>query len=178
MSLAQRYAQGSLAAAGSQEAGEALAAQIEQFVATVASSKPLQVAISHPALKDERASLVQAVAKKLDLGETAQRLLALLVRRNRMGQLTAIARSMAELTDDRAGRLRAKVTSAMPMPQEQLRELQDALAQRLGQPVQAQVRVDPTLIGGMVVEVGHLTFDNSLKNQLSLMADQLGARAH
>ncbi len=176
--LADRYAQGAMAAAGSQEAGETLVADLEKFALCAQHNAQLAVALSHPALRDERAQVVTQVAQALALGDTAHKVLGLLVRRNRMRLLNQIVTAMSALADARAGRLRAHVVSAMAMEPEQLRALQDALSQRLGQPVLAQMRVDPSLIGGMVCEVGSLTFDNSLKNQLSMMADQLGARAH
>lgn len=176
--LADRYARGAMAAAGSQEAGELLVTDLEKFVQCALDHAPLAVALRHPGLRPERPRVVAAVAQVLGLSDVATRVLGLLVQRRRMAHLSAIVESMRALADQRAGRLRAHIVSAMALAPEQLRSLQEALSKRLGQPVQAQVCVDASLIGGMVCEVGSLTFDNSLKNQLSMMADQLGARAH
>jgi len=176
--LAQRYAQGALAAAGSAEAGEALVADLENFVRCMEGNAKLATALTHPGLKEQRAQVVQRVGEALQLQPITHKVLGLLVHRNRITSLAAITSCMRELTDARAGRLRAQIVSAMPMTAQQVNALQEALSKRLGKPVTAQVRVDKTLIGGMVCEVGSLTFDNSLKNQLAMMAEQLGAHAH
>ena len=175
--LAERYAKGALAAAGSAEAGEALVADLEKFVRSMADNPKLTTALTHPGLKNQRPKVVTAVGEALGLQPMAHKVLGLLVHRDRVGSLSAITACMRELTDVQAGRLRAQIVSAMPMTSEQVTALQEALTKRLGKPVTAQVRVDKGLIGGMVCEVGNLTFDNSLKNQLSLMAEQLGAKA-
>jgi F-type H+-transporting ATPase subunit delta len=176
--LAERYAKGALAAAGSPEAGEALVADLEKFTRSMADNAKLTTALTHPGLKNQRAQVVSAVGEALGLQSLAHKVLGLLVHRDRITSLAAITACMRELTDAQAGRLRAQIVSAMPMTAEQVTALTGALSKRLGKPVTAQVRVDKALIGGMVCEVGNLTFDNSLKNQLALMAEQLGARAH
>lgn len=176
--LADRYATGALAAAKTQEAGEALLADLERFAEAVVQTPKLTAALVHPALRTQRAQIVEAVSAALQLQPISHRVLALLVQRDRVGLLQAIVVSLRAQTDARAGRLRAHIVSAMPVSDQQLSKLLSQLSARLGQPVLGDVSVDSTLIGGMVCEVGSLTFDNSLKNQLGMMADQLGAHAH
>lgn len=175
MILAQRYARGALAAAGEGER-ETLVDQMEQFVACVSQNPSLSTVLTHPALAQERSTVVKAVANHLALGPVAHNVLGLLVQRGRTNLLVDVAQQMRALTDAAQGLLRAHVTSAMPLGEPEVRRLEQQLSERMGKPVRAQVQVDASLIGGMVCEVGELTFDSSLKNQLANLADRFGTR--
>lgn len=175
--LAHRYAQGALGIA-SDEQGEALVGDLESFMACVANSEPLAAVLAHPACATARAQVVQAVMEKMALGTLAQKLLALLVQRGRMGIAGEVATAARELMDARAGRMRAQVSSAIALSDGQVRALEAQLSARMGMPVHALVTVDESLMGGMVCHVGELTLDSSLKNQFGILADRLGTRLH
>jgi F-type H+-transporting ATPase subunit delta len=78
--------------------------------------------------------------------------------------------------DERLGRVKAVVTSAEPLDA----EIQDRLRRRLGEvtgkDVYLELRQDPTLLGGVVSQVGSRVYDGSLKMQLARLRDEL-ARA-
>jgi F-type H+-transporting ATPase subunit delta len=175
--LAQRYAQGALNTATDAQ-GEALVTDLEAFAELVRTHEPLQAVLTHPACATARADVVQAIMVKMGLCDLAQRLLGLLIRRDRIAIVGDVAVATRELVDARAGRLRAQVRSAIALSEVQLDALQKQLSARMGQPVHAIVTVDEELLGGMVCQVGELTLDSSLKNQFGILADRLGTRLH
>lgn len=175
--LASRYAQGCLLAAG--DVGyEAVAQDLATFVACLDASRQLQTVLAHPACANQRPAVMDAVVAKLELGQPVTRLLQLLVRRGRMGLIRDVAQAATEQLDLQAGRLQAQVRVSVALTQAQEAALCRQLAKRMGKPVRAQVVVEPELLGGMVCQVGGLTFDSSLKNQMSMLADRLGVRLH
>ena len=83
--------------------------------------------------------------------------------RDRIIHTTAFRRLMAE----KRGETTAEVTSAEPLTDEQVTALKAALKDSLGKDVALDARVDPALIGGLIVKVGSRMIDSSLRTKLS-----------
>ena len=75
---------------------------------------------------------------------------------------------LAELAK-RRGEVTAEVTSAQALNVEQTRAVEDALQKVEGRNVALSLKVDPSLIGGMVVQIGSRMIDSSLRTQLDRM---------
>jgi len=95
--------------------------------------------------------------------------LCILARNGRMGLLEAITMAFGKLLAIRQGRQEVTVVSAVALSQEQ----QDKIARELGHALQARldlrVRVDPDVLGGLIVQVGDRVFDASVAGQLEQM---------
>jgi F-type H+-transporting ATPase subunit delta len=131
------------------------------------------MALASPALKNSRGAVLDAVLKKLGVSGEAHKLVRLLADNDRLGVLDEITAEVRAIADERAGRVRAKVTSATKLTEAQQKRLASALEQRFGREVVVEVSVEPTLLGGVVVQVGDLTLDSSLRRQLSLLRERL-----
>jgi F-type H+-transporting ATPase subunit delta len=177
--LAKRYAKAALEAAqeGKGDGTEALAKNLGALARAIEASPELQEVLRNPVLREERGALLDALAGKLQATGVAAKLVRLLSDNDRMDSLPEIARQVEALADVRAGRLRADVRSAVALSEAQTQRLAKALEKRLGQPVVVQTAVDPQLLGGLVCQVGDLTFDSSLKRQLAILTERLGAHA-
>ena len=77
------------------------------------------------------------------------------------------------MTDEKAGRVRAQVTSAQPLSPAEINRVRDSLARRTGKHVVLEAAVDPTLIGGIVARVGDLVLDGSIRTQLGSLREKL-----
>jgi F-type H+-transporting ATPase subunit delta len=91
----------------------------------------------------------------------------------RLDLLRGIYEAARELYDERGGRLRVLVTSAVPLPDDQReRLLQELRAKYRKEPV-LTTRVDPALLGGLVIRVGDWTYDTSVRTRLETIRKQL-----
>jgi F-type H+-transporting ATPase subunit delta len=101
------------------------------------------------------------------------RFLRVLNRHGRLGSLGAIARAARALWDKRENRRSVLVRSAVPLDDAE----QDALRERLGRMLSAtpviHLVVDPSLIGGLVIQVGDDVFDASIRNRLEQLRQRL-----
>lgn len=101
------------------------------------------------------------------------RFLTVVVENRRQGTLREIARQYRLLVDEARGRARAEVVTARE-PDETLRaEIEAALERRLGRTVVAEYRVDPALLGGLVVRVGGQILDGSLRRRVAGLRRQM-----
>jgi F-type H+-transporting ATPase subunit delta len=122
----------------------------------------------------KRAVLAKA-ADRAGAGGLAVKFLELLLKKNRLSFLSAIASAYQALLDEEAGRRRVTVTAARALDQHE----QDALTRRLesvtGRTVSLEVTVDPSVLAGVVIRSGSLYYDASLKGQLDRLGRQLAA---
>jgi len=102
-----------------------------------------------------------------------ERFLDMLVKRRRIELLFAIAQEFQALVDRHEGIEPVRVRSAYELTAAQLKELERVLGKRMSASVRMSVELDPTLIGGLVVQTRDHVIDQSLKGQLSLLAHQI-----
>lgn len=98
-------------------------------------------------------------------------------RKGRLGQLRAIAESYRIALRDLRGWVDVHVRSAVPLDDAQRTRLKDVIAASTGRKPTLFERVDPSLIGGMVVEVAGRKFDASVASRLHDLSEALLARA-
>ena len=99
--------------------------------------------------------------------------LRLLGQNGRLGRLGAIRSIFEQEREALEGRGQVEVHSAYPLTPEQEERIGDAMSNRLGVSVSLSVRVDPDLIGGVVVRAGDLVIDASLRGRLDQLRQAL-----
>lgn len=117
------------------------------------------------------ASLVSATGVAVDTG--AANFLALLGENRRLEALPAIAAQFAELRAEAENTIDVTVVSAMALDATQQAKLKAALGTRFKREVRLHESVDPTLLGGAVIQAGDLVIDGSLKGRLARLATQM-----
>lgn len=171
-SLAKRYARALLDLASSP-------AQRDKFdtdLHALAAAMSLPDELGHPIHRtlaterfplSQRQALATALCRRVGGDAMLTKFVSLLVERGRIVGIEEIARTYRVLADERAGRVRARVTSAQALAPDAVQRVKTALEQATGKTVLLDSAVDPELIGGLVTEVGSLRLDRSVKTQLS-----------
>ena len=96
---------------------------------------------------------------------------------DRLGMLRAILAEAQELRNQRVGRLRIQVQSAVPLPDDQRERLVQQLREKFQKEPILETRVDPELLGGLVVQVGDWVYDGSVRTQLENIRNQIIERS-
>jgi len=107
------------------------------------------------------------------LDDLARRLVAILVDNHREVLIGPIAEQFEELKNEHEKVLRARITSAQPLSDPQRDEIVAALERRYGKKVEADLDVDPELLGGARVQVGDQVIHASVRDALAQMAAAL-----
>lgn len=106
-------------------------------------------------------------------GETVVKFLRVLNRHGRLDQLGPVARAARAGWDRRRNLRPVSVRSAVPLTDAQLDALRERLAAQLKATPVLRPEVDPSLIGGLVVQVGDHVFDGSVRNRLEQLRTRL-----
>jgi F-type H+-transporting ATPase subunit delta len=172
--LARVYAEALMAAAGSQ--ADAVGDDLDALVADVLEKHPNadRFLASGAINRKTKATVLQAAFGE-GVSEVLRNFLGVLNNKTRLGLLRAIAAAYRKLRDEAAGRVRVRVTSAVPLSDDQLSKLKSTLSGQLdGVPV-LDTRTDPDLLGGLVVQVGDRVYDSSVRTRLDSLRNHLMA---
>lgn len=177
VSIARRYARALLDAAGPQ--ADAVLVQLEALVTFFEANHDVWVAVSSPAItRPTRLAALEAIFKSVgNVQPTLVNLLKLLTDRNRTSVLSVLAKQYRDLVDVSVGRVRGKVTSATTLGTDQLLAIKQSLEAMSQRNVVLETKVDPSILGGVVAQVGSRTFDGSLKRQLQDLGNKLTQNA-
>jgi len=174
--LARRYAHAAIQASeekGGADAVQTMAKELKAFCEAYNASSELQELLLNPAFKDDRDEVLGKLAQSLKLSDTTTGLLRLLTVNDRIEIISDLAAEVEILADERSGRRRAFVTSAVALSGDQEKRIAAALEKRVGLPVLVTTEVDSNIMGGLVCKIGDLTIDNSIKRQLEIFRERL-----
>jgi F-type H+-transporting ATPase subunit delta len=154
---------------------EKVQADFQQFVDLFAQHPVLATTLGNPAIP---ASKKQAVAKALieragTISPVVAKMILLLAERDRMMILPEIARSYRERVMDHQKIIRGQVTTAIALPSDKLRALEQGLQAATGRKVVLETKVDPSIIGGVITRLGSTVYDGSVTTQLQKMKQSL-----
>jgi F-type H+-transporting ATPase subunit delta len=176
-SLARRYAR-ALAEVASAESGEralALRDELRAFVPQLEGHPQLRLALAHPALgTEQKRRLLLAIADAAQVTPLVRRLVELLSTRDRLALLPDVVEAYAEIANAAHGVVAAEVASAVPLAAEQRRALETALKGAAAS-VELRTRVEPALIGGLVVSTLGRIYDGSVREHLAALRRRLAA---
>jgi F-type H+-transporting ATPase subunit delta len=171
---ARRYARALFAIAREEDRVEAMRGELDALSKLLGEIPELRDAIFRPLHPGaERRAVLIRVCERLGTSRTVRNFCAFLVDQRRVIDLEAIGTAFGQLADQDAGRVRAEVVSASPLPAGQRERLRSALSARTGKQVEFEERVDPALLAGVVASVGGFVFDGSLRTQLEQLRTSL-----
>ena len=165
--VAERYAIALFEIADEEKVLDTVAADLRGFASLVNGSVGLREMINSPVLgREEQGRLVAALAEAAALQLLTRNFLGLLARNRRLFALPAMIEHFLATLAARRGEVTADVVTAQALTQEQHDRLSEQLRRSVGQKVAIDVRVDPGLLGGLVVKLGSRMVDASLKSKL------------
>jgi F-type H+-transporting ATPase subunit delta len=165
--VAGRYASALYELADSAKLLDAIADDLRALRSMVEESDDFARLVSSPVLtRDEQVAAVTALAEKAGFDALTVKFVGLLAQNRRLGALCPTVAAFLSQLAARRGEITAQVTSAQAMKQEQFDAVTRALTESLGSKVALETRVDPALIGGMVVRVGSKMIDSSLATKI------------
>jgi len=172
--LAQRYATALFDLAKDGKKLDRVGDDLSGIVSLMAESSDLKRLIESPVIsRENQGKAIQAVAAKAGLDDLSGRFLGILAEHRRLFALPAMAKAFADMLATHKGEIAAEVVSAVPLGPAELETLKKSIAGFVGQAVTVETRVDPALLGGVVVRVGSRMLDASLRTKLQQLEQAL-----
>jgi F-type H+-transporting ATPase subunit delta len=171
---ARRYAKALIEIGDRQGNIPQLQQELETVVAAVAAHADLARLVASPlVLPRKKAEVFETILAAAKVSTTLRHFFRVVAEAGRLNLLPDLRRTFAELVDDRAGIVEARVSSAQPMSEAQAQALAASLGRRTGKTVRLSWSQDPSLLGGLKVQVGSTILDASIQGQLRQIKTQL-----
>ena len=150
--------------------------ELGEFADALAESHDLQVYFFSPYFssqekKDGLAKLIE------DADENLVRFLELLAERHRMPVLFRIRRAFDDLWRIENKRLPVTVTSAIDLDKDMVEDIGKKIEEQTGQRIELSSKVDPDVLGGLVLQVGNMVLDASVRNRLEKLRKSVARAA-
>ncbi|HEX7875905.1 MAG TPA: F0F1 ATP synthase subunit delta [Sphingobium sp.] len=170
-SLSGRYAVALFDLARDGNALDTVAGSLAAIKSAIAESTDFKGLINNPVLsRDAAGKTIAAVASSMGIDPLTTNFLGVLAQNRRLSQLPAVIRAYETLLSNHKGEVRAEVTSAHPLDVSQVTSLQQSLRARVGREVALDAKVDPAILGGLVVKIGSQMIDSSIRTRLNSLA--------
>lgn len=172
--IARRYAKALVQLGSENNVIERFSEELRSVENLIASNAEMRAAFGNPAFTaDQKKQIMKELVSKLSCSELVANFLLLLVDKNRVVFLSQIVQTYEKLADEQSGVIRPVITSAFALDDVQVGAIKTALEQKTGKKIIPQVTVDPSLIGGVVTQIGDIAYDSSVKTQLARIHDIL-----
>jgi F-type H+-transporting ATPase subunit delta len=149
--------------------------ELTDFAATVAEVDELRSMLESPELESRsKAALLQEVLGDAD--ELVRNFLLLLAEKGRAAELFEIVREFEALVAREQGILDVELTTAVELSQQDFDDLVERVGKASGRKVRASRAVDPSLVGGLVLQVGSRRLDASIRGRLDRLRQELTTR--
>lgn len=175
-SLAGRYASALFDLAAEDGTVTAVESDLDTVESALVESPDLLAVTQSPQLsRADQGEAVAGVAAHLGLSELTKNFLGVLAGNRRLYALPGIIAAFRSIAAAQRGEVTAEVTSAHALSDDQLATLKDKLTAREGRTVKLTSKVDPDLLGGLVVTIGSKRIDGSIRTRLNSLAQAMKA---
>ena len=175
-SLAGRYASALFDLASEAGTVTAVESDLETLAAALAESNDLRALTTNPQIgRTAQGRAIEAVAASLGLADLTKKFLGTLAGNGRLSKLPDIVRAFRTIAAAQRGEVSAEVTSAHALTDAQIDQLRQKLTAREGRTVKLSTKVDPDLLGGLVVTIGSKRIDGSIRTRLNSLAQAMKA---
>ena len=173
--IASVYARSLFEVAKEHDKLDSVREQLGEFADALNANRELQVFFFSPYFstqekKDGLSKAVSGTEKILD------NFLALLIEKHRMPAVFRVRRELDRMWERENQLLPVEVTSAIELDEQTVKQIGDRIGEQTGQKVELSARVEPDILGGIVVRVGNSIIDASIRARLEQLRKQV-ARA-
>jgi F-type H+-transporting ATPase subunit delta len=165
--VAGRYALALFELARDGDVLDVVAADLGGLESLLDESADLRRVIRSPVIsREDQGPALGAVGKRAGFAELTTKFLGLLAEHRRLFALPEMIKAYGAMLAEHKGEVGAELVSAVPLSKDQVAKVRDQLSGTIGKQITLSARVDPGLLGGLVVRVGSRMLDASLRTKL------------
>lgn len=177
--IASRYARALYNLAKEKNEQDSVYQQLRVIDDALSLEKDIMEFVHSPLVRpSQKEKVIEQLAAKVTLPETLKNFLLLLARKDRLAIFPEVMAAYQEISDEAHGVTRGVVRSAAVLPPEERKRIEELVGKATKKQVILTYKEDPSLLGGLVAEVGSFTFDDSLSSHLVRINEQLNRSVH
>ena len=144
------------------------------FLKLVEKSQEFDYFIKNPTnAKTDQQNTLMEIGKKFNFNQLLTRFMCFLVDKRRFFYIEKILKSFLETCSKKRGEINAELTAAKVMTDEEINNIKNDLIESFGSKIKLNFKNDPSLIGGLIIQVGSVMIDTSIKNKLQKIENQM-----
>ncbi|MBF0165824.1 MAG: ATP synthase F1 subunit delta [Magnetococcales bacterium] len=172
--LAKRYATALADLASEEKKLDAVAEDLTRFADVLKATPGLRFLLTSPTASSQaKHAAVDAFIANAAPTKLLGNFLKLLIDKRRMEYIEAMIVAYQRETEARSGRIAVEVQTPVALDKRHMEDLKSALSRITGKEVRLDSRVEPALLGGIVVRIGSLMMDYSVSNHLNRLKAQM-----
>ncbi len=121
----------------------------------------------------DQLNIISIISETLKLDDLTKKFLNFLVIKRRLFYLEKILKDFISICSNQRGEVLAKITAAKELDKNEINKVKSELSQNFGSNVKVNYKYDPSLIGGLIIQVGSLMIDTSIKNKLKKIENKM-----
>ena len=173
--VAKRYAGALFEIVEARGTVDKVEAELETVSTAVANVDDLRKVLNHPQIsKEDKKALLEKIFKD-EVSAEVLNLLKVIVDHGREPILPDLKNEFTAIADEARGIVEMTVTTASPLAEEDETKLADAFSSHLGKKLRIRTKVDPSVIGGVLVKIGNRLYDGTLAGKLDRFSKELKA---
>jgi F-type H+-transporting ATPase subunit delta len=148
--------------------------QLDDFLATWEGSAELREMFANPAVAVlQKVAILDKLNAQLGLQKELRNLLAVLISNNRIGQVVEVAQAYRSELKQRQGIRQVEITTARELGEAERGPLVEGVAKLAGARIEADFKLDKSILGGTVVRIGSTVYDGSVRGRLERLKEAL-----
>jgi len=144
------------------------------IIKLIVLSKDFKSLIKDPTnTKEDQLNALNKISEQNKLNELLTKFLSFLISKRRFFYVDKILKSFVETCSIKRGELKAELTSAKNLTENEVNNIKEELAKNFSSKIKLNYRHDTSLIGGLIVQVGSTMVDTSIKNKLQQIENRM-----
>lgn len=172
--VAGRYANALFEIARDKNQLDEVANDLNGFQQLLDESDELKNLVTSPVFSAaEQVKAISAILSKAEFNTTTQNFFQVVAKNRRLSAIQGVIRGYKQLLSEHRGEVTAEATSAAPLSDEQQNTLKSTLKDIAGRDIELITKVDPSILGGLIVKIGSRQIDDSLRTKLNSMKTRM-----
>ena len=130
--------------------------------------------ITNPTISQiDQNKIIEIICEKFNFSVIFSKFLKLLIFKRRLFFLEKILKDFLSICSSKRGEIIAKLTSAKELNNNDLENITNSLKDNFGSNLKLKINYDPTILGGLIIQVGSIMIDTSIKNKLQQIENNM-----
>jgi len=144
------------------------------LIKLIDESKDFESIVRNPInKKEDQINIINKISEHYNFNILLKNFLCLLVEKRRLFFLQNILRNFVDICSHKRGEVKAKLVAAKQLNNDEVNKIKDGLSKDFNNKVKLDYKYDPSLIGGLIIQVGSVMIDTSIKSKLKQLENKM-----